>query len=57
MDEYDQVLSEISLLNAEANEEAVIVYQNELEEEEEKMYSQLVYTYEMYDDYNYEEWN
>jgi hypothetical protein len=57
MDEYDQVLSELALLNAEANEEAVIIYQNELEEEEEKMYAQLVYTYESYNDYNYEEWN
>lgn len=59
MDEYDQILSEIALLNAEANEEAVIIYQNQLEEEEALMYASEVYSngpgYD--EDYNYEEWN
>lgn len=59
MDEYDQVLSEIALLNAEANEEAVVIYQNELEEEEARMYASEVYSngpgYD--EDYDYEEWN
>ena len=60
MDEYDQILSEIALLNAEANEEAVVLYQNELEEKEMRIYASQVYSNGPGfddEDYNYEEWN
>lgn len=57
MDEYDQILSELALLNAEANEEAVIIYQNELQEEEERMFAAEVYSNGPGYDYDYEEWN
>ena len=59
MDEYDQILSEIALLNGEANEEAVVIYQNELQEEEEMMYAAQVYSHGpgFDEDYNYEDWN
>jgi hypothetical protein len=57
MDEYDQVLSELALLNAEANEEAVVIYQNELQEEEERMFAAEVYSNGPGYDYDYEEWN
>jgi len=60
MDEYDQILSELALLNAEANEEAVVIYQSELEEKEEMMYASQVYSNGPGfddEDYNYEEWN
>lgn len=59
MDEYDQILSEIAFLNAQANEEAVVIYQNQLVEEEEMMYASQVYSHGpgFDEDYNYEEWN